>query len=172
MVMPAQIRPSNFQPGGNQLLGLFVYWDAGSNLRKQISAGGQSVIGTFRKRDTGSNLRKQFWAGGNQLLWLFVNGDYFIHFIVFYFSFFLSFYFLFFSNVQNSGKNGGADSTLVERFSTLDSQLLGIFVNWDTGSNPLKQFSARASYLLGFFISRGWWVVRTFRKLGCRLKYA
>jgi len=60
MVMPAQIRPSNFQPGGNQLLGLFVYWDAGSNLRKQISAGGQSVIGTFRKRDTGSNLRKQF----------------------------------------------------------------------------------------------------------------
>ena len=57
------------------------------------------------------------------------------------------------SNVQNSGKNGGADSTLVERFSTLDSQLLGIFVNWDTGSNPLKQFSARASYLLGFFIN-------------------
>ena len=161
-----------FLAGGRSVIWIYVNGDAGSNPPKQFSAGGQSVIGTFRKRDTGSNLRKQFWAGGNQLLWLFVNGDYFIHFIVFYFSFFLSFYFLFFSNVQNSGKNGGADSTLVERFSTLDSQLLGIFVNWDTGSNPLKQFSARASYLLGFFISRGWWVVRTFRKLGCRLKYA
>ena len=40
---------SSFEPGGNQLLGLFVNWDAGSNLHKQFSAGGQLVIGTFRK---------------------------------------------------------------------------------------------------------------------------
>jgi hypothetical protein len=64
-----------FSAGGAQLVGLFVNWDAGSNLRKQFSAGGRSVIGTLRKRDAGSNLRKQFSAGGgNQLLGLFVNG--------------------------------------------------------------------------------------------------
>ena len=62
--MPAQICVSNFQPGGNQLLGLFVNGDTGSNLRKQFSAGGLSVIGTFRKLGAGSNLRKQFSAGG------------------------------------------------------------------------------------------------------------
>jgi len=47
--MPAQICVSNFQPGGNQLLGLLINVDAGSNLRKQFSAGGGKVIGTLRK---------------------------------------------------------------------------------------------------------------------------
>jgi len=63
MGMLAQIRPSDFQWGVNQLLGLFVNWDAGSNLREQFSAGGQSVVGTFCKWDAGSNLRKQFFLG-------------------------------------------------------------------------------------------------------------
>jgi len=47
MGMPAQISQSDFQPWGNQLLGLFINWDAGSNLRKLFLAGGRSVIGTL-----------------------------------------------------------------------------------------------------------------------------
>ena len=48
-VMPAQICVSNFQPGAGRLLGLFVNGEAAPNPPMRFSAGGQLGIGTFRK---------------------------------------------------------------------------------------------------------------------------
>ena len=69
--MPAQICVSNFQPGGNQLLGLLINVDAGSNLRKQFSAGGNQSLGRLVNWDAGSNLHKQLSAGGAISYWDF-----------------------------------------------------------------------------------------------------
>ena len=56
--------------------------------------------------------------------------------------------------MQNSGKNGGAGSNPLNRFSAGGGQLLGFCVNVNAGSNPLKQFSAGGGQLLGFYVKQ------------------
>ena len=63
--VPAQIRSSDFQPGGGKLLGIFINKNAGSNPLKRFSAGAGQLLGIFINRNAGSNQLKQFSAGGH-----------------------------------------------------------------------------------------------------------